>query len=48
MLFIDEWATGLKTDITFYAYEYRQIYDSYIVLLFEFGVYSKSRNLDLR
>ena len=44
---IDEWATGIKTDITFYAEEYRPIYDSHVVSLSEFGVYSKSRNLDL-
>ena len=44
---IDEWATGLKTDIPFYAEEYRAVYDSHVVSLSEFGVYSKSRNLDL-
>jgi len=44
---IDEWATGLKTDITFYAEEYRPVYDSHVVSLSEFGVYSKSRNMDL-
>jgi hypothetical protein len=44
---IDEWATGIKTDITFYAEEYRPLYDSHVVSLTEFGVYSKSRNLDL-
>ena len=44
---IDEWATGIKTDITFYAEEYRAIYDSHVVSLNEFGVYSKSRNFDL-
>ena len=44
---IDEWVTGIKTDITFYAEEYRPIYDSHVVSLNEFGVYSKSRNFDL-
>lgn len=44
---IDEWATGIKTDVTFYAEEYRPVYDSHVVSLSEFGVYSKSRNLDL-
>ena len=44
---IDEWATGIKTDITFYAEEYRPIYDSHVVSLNEFDVYSKSRNCDL-
>ena len=44
---INEWATGLKTDITFYAEEYRPIYESHVVSLTEFGEYSKSKNFDL-
>jgi hypothetical protein len=39
--------TGLKTDITFYAEEYRPIYESHVVSLTEFGNYSKSKNVDL-
>ena len=31
----------------FYAEEYRAIYDSHVVSLNEFGVYSKSKNFDL-
>ena len=44
---IDEWATDLKTDITFYADKYRTIYESHVVSLTEFGNYSKSKNVDL-
>jgi Domain of unknown function (DUF6532) len=44
---IDEWATSLKTDITFYADEYRPTYESHVVSLTEFRKYSKSKNLDL-
>jgi hypothetical protein len=44
---IDEWVTGFKTDITFYAEEYRPIYESHIITLTEFGNYSKSKNFDL-
>jgi hypothetical protein len=44
---IEEWATGIKTDITFWADEYRPIYESHIVSLTEFGEYSKSKDLDL-
>ena len=44
---IDRWATGIKTNITFYAEEYRPIYDSHVFSLNEFGVYSKSHNFDL-
>jgi hypothetical protein len=39
--------TGLKTDITFWAEEYRPIYESHVVSLSDFGDYSKSKNLDL-
>jgi hypothetical protein len=44
---IDEWATGIKTDITFWADEYRPIYESHVVSLKEFGEYSKSKDVDL-
>ena len=44
---IDEWATGLKMDITFYADEYRPIFESHIISLTKFGKYSTSKNLDL-
>ena len=44
---IDEWATGLKTDITFWAEEYRPIYETHVASLTEFGEYAKSKDLDL-
>ena len=44
---IDEWATGLKTDITFWAEEYRPVYESHAASLAKFGEYSKSKDLDL-
>ena len=44
---INELVTGIKTNITFYAEEYRLIYNSHVVSLNKFGVYLKSRNFDL-
>ena len=45
---IDEWATGIKMDITFWADEYRPIYEGHVASLTAFGEYSKSKDLDLR
>jgi hypothetical protein len=44
---IDEWITGIKTDIIFYADEYRTIYESHVNSLLAFGAYSKAKGLDL-
>ena len=44
---IDEWATGLKTDITFWAEEYRPVYEAHVASLNQFGAYSDAKELDL-
>ena len=40
-------ATGLKTDVTFWAEEYRPVYESHVKSLTHFDAYSKSKELDL-
>lgn len=44
---IDEWISGTKTEVTFWADDYRTIYDSHVLSLNSFGKYSKSKGLDL-
>ena len=44
---LDEWISGTKTEVTFWADDYRVIYDSHILSLNSFGSYSKSQGFDL-
>lgn len=44
---IDEWISGSKTEVTFWADDYRAIYDSHLSSLTSFGKYSKSKGVDL-
>ena len=44
---LDEWISGTKSEVTFYAEDYRAIYDSHVLSLNEFGKYSKSKGIDL-
>ena len=44
---IDEWISGTKTEVTFWADNYRGIYESHILSLNSFSTYSKSRGFDL-
>jgi len=42
---IDEWITGVKTDVTFYADEYRSIYQGHINSLQTFGSVTSKHDL---
>ena len=44
---VDEWITGTKTEVTFWADDYRAVYDSHLFLLNSFGKYSRSKDVDL-
>jgi hypothetical protein len=44
---IDEWISGTKTEVTFWADDYRTIYDSHVSSLDAFGRFSKSKGVDL-
>ena len=44
---IDEWISGTKTDVTFWADDYRALYDSHFLSLTSFGQYSESKGVDL-
>ena len=44
---LDEWIPGTKTEVTFWADDYRAIYDSHVLSLNSFGKYSKSQGVDL-
>jgi hypothetical protein len=44
---IDEWIPGTKTEVTFWADDYRAIYDSHLLSLTSFGKYSKAKGVDL-
>ena len=44
---LDKWISGTKTDVTFWADDYRAIYDSHLLSLASFGQYSQSKGVDL-
>jgi hypothetical protein len=44
---LDEWISGTKTEVTFWADDYRWIYESHVLSLNAFGQYSKSKGVDL-
>ena len=44
---INEWISGTKIEVTFWAEDYRAIYDSHVDSLNSFGKYSKSKGVDL-
>ena len=44
---LDEWISGTKTEVTFWADDYRGIYNSHLLSLTSFGSYSKSKGVDL-
>src|ERR1700728_2318192 len=44
---LDEWISGTKTEVTFWADDYRAIYQSHFLSLTEFGNYSQSKGVDL-
>ena len=44
---LDEWISGTKTEVTFWADDYRPIYESHVLSLNTFGEFSKSKGVDL-
>lgn len=42
---IDEWATGIKTDVPFAATEYRGVYEAHLKCLDEFDKHTKKHEL---
>lgn len=44
---LDEWISGTKTEVTFWADDYRAVYESHVLSLNSFGKYSKSQGVDL-
>jgi len=42
---IDEWITGIKTDVTFWADEYRSVYLDHVKSLTAFGEHTKKHDL---
>lgn len=42
---IDEWATGIKTDVPFYSSDYRSVFDDHLDSIEEFGKHTKKYQL---
>jgi hypothetical protein len=42
---IDEWATGIQTDVSFYADDYRPVYLEHITTLLAFGEHTHKHDL---
>ncbi|KAJ6549154.1 hypothetical protein B0H10DRAFT_1851265 [Mycena sp. CBHHK59/15] len=42
---IDEWATGIKTDVPFTATDYRSVYQEHLKCLAEFEEHTKPHNI---
>ena len=44
---LNKWITGTKTEVFFWANNYRAVYNSHMFSLTSFGKYSRSKDMDL-